>query len=244
MFEEVRAIPRALASHPADDSLSVARAIKWFLQAAERLDGQPLLFVPRRNIDGFDKPLVDLSKRVQTETWKTFTGCGWTGGPVLAAWPGRDQIAKLDADRRTTALCVLTWNEQDVAAWGTARQPELLSPSLQETPSGTAVGDPVVERGLETITNGINQSNGLTGYGRDVAVTALLTLHDAGYRLAADEIYAWALARGWRPDGAAELRELAAAINRGTRPRARRPSLRADILDVWRLDAAAIPEDG
>lgn len=35
--------------------------------------------------------------------------------------------------------------------------------------------------GLETITNMINQSNGVTSYGPDIAVTALLTLHDAGY---------------------------------------------------------------
>ncbi|MFQ1003660.1 hypothetical protein [Modestobacter sp. SSW1-42] len=233
MFEEVRTIPRALAAHPADDSRSVARAAQWLLRTAERLGGQPLLFVPRRNTDGFDGPLLELSERVQTESWRTFTGCRWSGGPVLAAWPDRDHLANLDADRRTSALCVLTWNEKDVAAWRAARQPELLSPSLHGTPSELAVGDPIVERGLETITNGINQSNGLAGYGRDIAVTALLTLHDAGYRLMADEIYGWALARGWRPDGAAELCELVTSINEGTRPRARRRELRPDILAVW-----------
>ena len=238
MFEEVRTMPRALASHPADDRQSVARAVEWLLGAAQRLGGQPLLFVPRRNIDGFDRPLVELSKRVQTETWKTFRGCRWSGGPVLAAWPDRDHLAQLDADRRTSALCVLTWNEKDVVAWRAARQPELLSASLQGSPSEITVGDPIVVRGLETITHGINQSNGLTGYGRDIAVTSLLTLHDGGYQLEADGIYAWALTRGRRPDSAAELRELVTSINRGTRPRARRPSLRADILQVWKQDAA------
>ncbi|MCZ2813159.1 hypothetical protein O2W15_17135 [Modestobacter sp. VKM Ac-2979] len=241
MLEEVRAIPRALASHPADDSRSVARAIRWFLQAAERVGGQPLLLVPRRNFDGFDRPLVDLSKRIQTETWKTFTGCHWPGGPVLAAWPDRDQVAKLDADRRTSALCVLIWSERDVAAWSAAHLPEMLSPTATP-PSPSTVSDPAVERGLETVTTLINQSNGLTGYGRDIAVTALLTLHDAGYQLDPEEIYAWTLSKGWRPMGAAELRDFATAINRGTRPRAHRPALRADILDVWRSDAGALPK--
>ncbi len=118
---------------------SVAQAVQWLLHAAERLGGQPLLYVPQRNIDGFDELLVRLSRRVQTETWKTLWGSRWPGGAGLAAWPGRDQIAKLDADPRTRALCVLSWTEGDVTAWRAARQPEFLSPSLNDISSRAEV---------------------------------------------------------------------------------------------------------
>lgn len=76
------------------------------------------------------------------------------------------------------------------------------------------------------------------------AVDVLQRLHDAGHGADADEVYAWALGNGWKARGAERLRELAAKIAAGMRPRRGMPSaLRDDIVDSWRAAAASGLDD-
>lgn len=237
MFERMRDIPRAIIAHKADDPLAYERAVQWMLGQGQRLGGQSLLYVPGK--DNFqDEPvLLALSKRVTVATWKTLSNARWGGGPVLAAWPTEKHLADIDGDRRTSALCVLSWAPNDAAAWASAHQPEQLSPGAPAAAPPTIV-DPVVGEGMKTLTLLVNHANNLAGsMDRRDAVNVLLTLHDAGPRLEPDEMYAWALAHGWPAGGATRLKELAVQIVDGRRPRADRGALRPDILEVWRRDA-------
>jgi hypothetical protein len=236
MFESVRNIPRAVVAHKADDPQAYQRAAQWVLQQAQE-GGQPLLYVPGARNFADEPVLVALSKRVTTATWKTLPRIRWAGGPVLAAWPTERHLNEIDNDGRTSALCVLTWSLADVAAWASARQPQQLSPGVA-SPAPASISDPVVEQGLITLTHLVNHANQLAGaLDRRDAVNVLRTLHEGGYRLVPDELYAWALAHGWPATGAMRLKDLAAQIASGGRPRAERGALRADILDVWRADA-------
>ncbi len=239
MFERVRPIPRAIAAHKADDALAYERAVQWLLRQVQDMGGQPLLYVPGKNNYRDEPVLVALAKRVTTSTWKTLPSAGWRGGPVLAAWPTEKHLARIDSDCRTWALCVLSWAPNDTAAWASARQPERLSPGAAAPPPAT-ITDPVVDEGMKTLMALVNHANQLAGaLDRRDAVNVLLTLHDGGHSLHPDELYAWALANGWPAGGASRLKALAVQIAGGSRPRADRGALRADILDVWRGDASA-----
>jgi hypothetical protein len=241
VFEELRDIPRAIAGPREVDQDGAARAVQWFLRQLGQVGGQPLLYVPGRHDEDNDPQLQALARRstVTTQTWKTLANSGWGGGPVLAAWPNDKHLTRIDGDRRTRALCVLVWTERETAAWASAHQPEQLSPGAS-TPAPAMLTDPVVEQGLRDITQSVNQSNNLAGpMDRRDAVTALQLMHDSGYHLDADAIYAWALAHGWRATGAQRLRDYATAIDQGKRPRAGMPSaLGMGTLERWRALAA------
>ncbi|MDP3713796.1 MAG: hypothetical protein Q8R60_15075 [Mycobacteriales bacterium] len=237
MFERVRDMPRAIVAHKADDPLAYERAAQWTLAHSQRLGGHPLLYAPgKRNFQ--DEPvLVSMSKRVTVATWKTLSNARWGGGPVLAAWPTQKHLADIDGDRRTSALCVLSWAPTDTAAWASAHQPERLSPGAPADPPPT-IADPVVVEGMKTLTVLVNHANNLAGaMDRRDAVNVLLTLHDAGHQAEPDELYAWALANGWPAGGATRLKEFAVQIAGGHRPRVDRGALRPDILEVWRREA-------
>ena len=100
--------------------------------------------------------------------------------------------------------------------------------------------------GLKTLTIMVNQANNLAGAmdHRD-AVAVLTTLHKAGYRLEPSQMYAWALANGWNPRGAARLKEMAEKLNAGVRLQMKGTyPLRSDILATWRDKAAGSNIDG
>jgi hypothetical protein len=235
VFEQTRDIPRALTGGPGEGDQATRRAVAWLLSQAKALGGEPLFYVPgRRNVE-HDDLLLRLSKSVKTETWRTLMGSGWRGGPVLAAWPDQQKLAQIDGDRRTSALCVLTWSERDVAAWVTAHHPDVLSPGVV-APAAAALTDPVVVRGIDSLTMLVNQNNHLAStFDRNLAVAVLLTLHDGGHRLDPEGIYAHALSSGWPADGADRLKELAERVAAGKRPRIYGNwPLQRDLLQRWR----------
>jgi hypothetical protein len=75
---------------------------------------------------------------------------------------------------------------------------------------------PLVEKGLNAITIGINLSTGLS-YPSDMnrAKEMFHRLHKAGEKLLAEEICAWAKMNGWRTKDADELGSLGEQIGKG-----------------------------
>ena len=138
------------------------------------------------------------------------------------------------------ALCVVPWCESEVAAWVRAYRPVTLPPTLAvATPEPEIISDPVVDEGLQTLTDIINVTSlYASAGGRDRAVEVLLTLHDGGHAVDPENARAWAMAHGWSARAAGQLADLAQQIAAGKRLRTKRPVLRADILDTWRQAAA------
>jgi hypothetical protein len=76
-------------------------------------------------------------------------------------WPGEAAIAKIDADWRAEAICVVPWTYSDVEAWAKGRQAvDLLSPDAPV--SAPTVSDAVVEQALISLTSVINVGTGLS----------------------------------------------------------------------------------
>jgi hypothetical protein len=100
-------------------------------------------------------------RSIRGATARTFPPTGWRGGPVLVLWPGEAAIAKIDADWRAEAICVVPWTYSDVEAWAKGRQAvDLLSPDAPV--SAPTVSDAVVEQALISLTSVINVGTGLS----------------------------------------------------------------------------------
>lgn len=239
MLEQKRNYPVALAAGPEHGEAGVRDAVRWVTAKLAEVGGQPLVFVPgKSNLEG-NTLLRAFAGRtgVAVATWRGSI-MGWSGGPVLAAWPSREKLGEIADDRRTTALCVVPWGPGDVDPWTLATDPELLGPATPR-PVDPAALDPVVIAGLESLTSMVNHANNLAGsMDRRDAVAVLRALRSAGYRWNPDHVYAWALAHGWPAGGAERLRELASNFEKGKNPQMKGANpLRPDIVEIWRTTA-------
>lgn len=239
MFERDTQMPRAITANGAADLDGTARdAIEWTLAQHREQGGRILLFVPRKT-DFQSEPsiLTRFAKRPEVVLDTARGSIDWSGGTVLAAWPQRDALARIDGDGRTRALCVIPWGDESVLAWARAHDPELLGGAQASAPIRL---DPVVEQGMLQLTRMVNHANSLAGAldHRD-AVAVLRELHRGGYRLPHDDLYAWALGHGWRPRGAERLRDMAERIDAGRVVQMKGPSpLLPNAVQRW-ADLAA-----
>ncbi len=237
MFERDVDYPTAVASYDDD---GVDAAIDW---CCEHLDNGDILTVwtGRKTDLGNCPQLERLVHRHSNVEHVTGRGGGYLRGtgPVLMAWAHMDDIGELDryGGRRIRALCVITWNEDAIRPWVSVVRPTVLG-------DGSAWEDmtpdlaPVVGEALKGLTATINHNNTISaGYEKDVVVSALLALHDAGIPMDGPAMQGWALANGWSGKNPERLAKYAHDINAGTRPRCR-PVLRPDYVDNLRRRTA------
>lgn len=154
------------------------------------------------------------------------------GAATLAVWPSDRLLERLE-HAHPRALCVVPWNEQDVAEWLASYGPCDLRTD-EEAPEAT-LSSPVVEAALVDLTVLVNLTTGL-GHpsDRDAAVSLFRILKDGGYSWDPAEVRAWAASHGWGVKGAKELEHVASAVREGRRIRGGRRMWREDILDLWR----------
>jgi len=238
MFEHERSYPCGVTCNGATEpARAQAAAIEWVVEQQKVVGGEVLLFVPKKGDLNTMDNLISRFAKVQGVVVGTWRGGGWSGGPVLAAWPNREKLAEVADDVRTRALCVIPWADGETTAWEHAARPELLAGA---STAATALDlHPVVVVGLTNLTRMVNHANALAGSldHRD-AVAVLRTLHQGGYRLPADDVYAWALANGWPARGADRLREMAGKIDAGRQVQLKGQwPFASDILEVWRAEA-------
>jgi hypothetical protein len=239
MRQRGRAYPCAVTCNGSrEPERAQAAAIQWVLEQQRATGGQTLVYVPQKKALTTTSLVSELAKvpGVAVGTWRGRVD-GWSGGPVLAAWPSREKLAEIADDPRTQALCVIPWAEEETTAWQQAAHPELLAGA---TPTTTDELDPVVAVGLTYLTDTVNHANNLAGsLDRRDAVAVLRTLHKGGYSLPADTVYAWALAHAWPASGAERLRDLATKIDAGSTVQLKGPwPFRDAILQVWQAEAA------
>lgn len=115
-------------------------------------------------------------------------------GPVLMAWPDMDDIGELvrHGGVRIRALCIVTWNEDEIRPWVTAVSPTILGDG-SAWEDLTPELDPVVVEAMKSLTQTINHNNTISaGFDKDMVVS---TLHDARIPIDGDAMQGWALAQ-------------------------------------------------
>ena len=218
MFDRTAEYPRAIADGT-DEGLK--EGFDWCVERME--DGDTLtLFVAQKSVLSHSRlPNQWLSQYsdVQVETARGFVHV--KRGPVLALWPSAQGLgALLDGVPSVTALCVASWNQDEIGPWVAAAQPELLSTAGDWAGTPVVELHPDVESEMASVTRIINHNNTISaGFEKDVVVKALLRLHDAGHRFDGRELEGWALANGWSGKNPAKLAKYADEINGGKRPR-------------------------
>ena len=164
MFGSERDYPAAITQNGAREPENAQRAaITWTVRKRAELGGTVLLFVPQKGtLARNDNAIARFATQpgVVVATWRGGVS-GWSGGPVLAAWPSREKLVEVADDPRTRALCVIPWLEKDTTAWEHAVSPERLDDAAP-APSAPRL-DPVVVTGLTHLTHSVNHGNNLAG---------------------------------------------------------------------------------
>ncbi|MFT9785984.1 hypothetical protein ACMZ5E_07090 [Streptomyces rhizosphaericola] len=237
MFDRDVTYPCAVASYDAE---GVGAAIDWCCERMEDGDTLTVWTSLKSNLSNCSE-LEQLVSRHSNVEHITGRGGGFIrgNGPVLMAWPDMADIGKLAqyGGHHIRALCVITWNEDKIRPWVTAVRPSILGDgsAWEEL---TPELDPVVVEALKSLTLTVNHNNTISaGYEKDMVVTCLLALHDAGIPMDAEAMQGWALAHGWSGKNPERLAKYVEDINAGKRPRCR-PMLRPDYVDSLRRRAA------
>jgi hypothetical protein len=100
--------------------------------------------------------------------------------------------------RGIRALCVITWNEDAIRPWVSAVRPTVLG-DRSAWEDLTPELDPVVAEAIKSLTLTVNHNNTISaGFEKDMVVSSLLALHDAGIRMDGEAMQGWTLANGHR----------------------------------------------
>lgn len=219
MFESSREFPCAVADGT-DEGLR--EGFDWCAEQMREGDKLTLYVAVKSSLS--NSPLLnDWLSRYRDVEVATARGFPMISrGPVLALWPSAPGLGKL-LDRRgaLTALCIASWNHDEVGPWVASARPEILDSAQEEwgsTPQMRLHSD--VEEAMHSMTKLINHNNTISGgFNKSIVVKALLRLHDAGHQLDGGHLQAWALAHGWGGNNPAKLASFATEINAGKRPR-------------------------
>jgi hypothetical protein len=142
MFERVPNYPMAVTTGSGPDKTAVRLALQWLYNTTEDVGGRPLIYVPNRTSMEEWPIFTKLDGWASVATWKSLVSAG---GAVLAVWPNAEQLARVTDDRGTRALCVVPWNELQVAPWIRAYRPVTLPSTLKVAtgPGPEIISDPV-----------------------------------------------------------------------------------------------------
>ncbi|WP_141206174.1 hypothetical protein [Streptomyces griseorubiginosus] len=180
MFEHDVHFPWAVASN---DTEGLDAAIDWCCERMEDGDTLTVWTSLKSNLQNCSE-LEQLVSRHSNVEHVTGRGGGFIrgNGPVLMAWPNMADIGKLVqyGGHRIRALCVITWNEDEIRPWVAAVGPSVLG-DCSAWEELTPELDPVVVEALKSLTKTINHNNTISaGYEKDMVVSSLLALHGAG----------------------------------------------------------------
>lgn len=236
MFDLTTDYPKAVASY---DDEGLDAAIEWCVGHAADGDVVSVWTSLVSNLKNCTKLERFVNRYSDVEH---ITGRGFSmpsPGPVLMAWPRMDGIGELlRFASRIRALCVLTWDEDEIRPWVTAAQPEILGDG-SAWDKLTDPLDPVVLEALKSVTLTINLNNTIKGgYEKDDVVGVLRALYESGVPMDGKAMQGWALANGWSGDNPAQLAKYVDDINVGKRPKTSR-RLGRSYVDQLREKAAA-----
>lgn len=144
-------------------------------------------------------------------------------GPVLAAYPRVEDLGTIVGSRGITALCVVR-RVDSLKIWIQETKAEVLTEERADNDSSRDEEEsllaPEIRQALEYMGMMVNCNNAISGgYEKKIVIRQLLKLHDEGIYLPGNEMAEWVASRGWKGENCSKLREFAAKINNGIRPR-------------------------
>jgi hypothetical protein len=162
----------------------------------------------------------------------------WNGGPVLAIYPTKDLLDKIDDMRGVTDVLVIPWNRDEVQFWiDQWRATDLSSGEPEQSEKNTLeIVDPIVEEALLSLHTLVNVSTGLTHPSdRSQAIEMFKILDRNGHQYDPDTLRMWLVAeKGWSPENADEVREVAEGVLNGKSFQYESNRWADDILEQWR----------
>ena len=212
----------------------VKQALRWMLGRISALGCSYLVVAPTKG--HFQRmPILRALPASAKQTLRSVDARGGTEPVVVALWPSEQDLLKIDQLIGLEALCVVPWNESDIATWRDARQALDLS-GHAATPNPPAIADLAVRRAMEDLTHLVNLETGLDNPSdKTAAVSAFRILKTHGHSWEPAEIQAWAMANGWSGGGARQLAECAAGVLAGKAYRVGSDPWRAHIIERWEI---------
>lgn len=159
-------------------------------------------------------------------------------GPVLAIYPTKKLLDKIDGLFGVTHILVVPWYLEEIQFWiDTWSAHELGSPPPKA--KKRLVSNPVVEEALRSLTARVNVSTGLSHpLDKASAIDLFKRLKAEGEYFDPNEVRAWLVAEGnWKPEHADEVAKVAKGIIEGKRLKGARRRWRKDIVKYWREEA-------
>lgn len=159
-------------------------------------------------------------------------------GPVLAVYPNKKLLDKIDNMRGVTDVLVIPWSFQEIQYWIESWQALELGASGNSSIE-PSFSDPVVEEALKSLTSRVNLSTGI-GHPMDkaAAVDLFRKLKAAKITYDPSEIRGWLVRHGWESDDADAVKDIAEKISQGRAVRSAKGGWADDIVNVWRERAS------
>jgi hypothetical protein len=257
MFEDDRTtLPRAYVALPHDHlyedrEKDLAATIAWCLEQAGG-DARSVGIQTGHRHDLDEEPLLLDFVAAGAKVYLDFRGKlpALPSGPVLMYRPLETHLLAVETQRSSSAVAAFeivgpdhyrrsvgTEGMVGCQPWISAFKPiHLGGPEIKR--KEPILPDPVVAAAMDTFTDLINSSTGLSdSRDRSTVLDGLTRLWRAGHRFDPEDLLAGALARNWRGDAAAQIRDFAREINGGKAKRFTE-RFRSDIVETWRSEAS------
>lgn len=167
---------------------------------------------------------------------KRIDATGGGSGPILAIYPDKKLLDKIDSMHNVTDVLTVPWSRSEVDFWiDTWGATELGASSDNDSRSAT-ISNAVVKEAVKTLDLLVNSSTGITHPSdRSKAIEVFKTLYEDGITFDSDEIRAYLVSeKGWNPADADDVKEVAEGVRSEKQFQYERGKLKSDILDQWK----------
>lgn len=159
-------------------------------------------------------------------------------GPVIAIYPNKKLLDKIDNMRGVTDVLVIPWSLQEIQYWIETWQALELGAS-GNSPIEQSFSNPVVEEALKSLTSRVNLRAGIAHpMDKAAAVDLFKKLKAAKIAYDPTEIRGWLVRHGWESDDADEVKDIAEKISQGRAVRSANGGWADDIVNLWRERAS------
>ncbi len=160
-------------------------------------------------------------------------------GPILAIYPTKKLLDKIDGLFDVTHVLVIPWIFEDIKQWVETWSAHELGSEAPE-PTRIAKLNPVVIEALKTLTSTVNLSTGIHHPSdKAAAIDLFQRLKNSREDFGPSKVRMWLVSEGnWDPTLADDVMKVAQAVYEGRRVRGGKPIWAEDIIEQWRKRAS------